>query len=221
MDSQPAAVEATSVLSSLSPSDSNPQDIITTYHTRSSHLDSIQALLSNGERQKAIQVAVEQRMWPHALIIANSLGSDVWRETVKEFVRFEMGDGDLSSLGPGHLGSAPSSPAAKGREGLRTLYTLFAGAGPAAGMHLTCPVSSLKLELMELVLQSMSSLLPVHIDPHLILSHMPCLPCLPAWEPVSWVLPGPLPPRPYSNQSDLPMQRYQTMSSTNGAQWWR
>ncbi|KAA1138065.1 hypothetical protein PGTUg99_027564 [Puccinia graminis f. sp. tritici] len=132
MDSQPVAVEATSVLSSLSPSDSNPQDIITTYHTRSSHLDSIQALLSNGDRQKAIQVAVEQRMWPHALIIANSLGSDVWRETVKEFVRFEMGDGDLSSLGPGHPGSAPSSPASKGREGLRTLYTLFAGAGPAA-----------------------------------------------------------------------------------------
>ncbi|WAQ88928.1 hypothetical protein PtA15_10A351 [Puccinia triticina] len=132
MDSQPATVEATSALSNLSPSDSNPQDIITTYHTRSSHLDSIQALLSNGDRQKAVQVSVEHRMWPHALIIANSLGNDVWRETVKEFVRFEMADGDLSALAHAPLGSAPPPPPSKGREGLRTLYTLFAGAGPAA-----------------------------------------------------------------------------------------
>ncbi|KAI9615428.1 hypothetical protein H4Q26_011366 [Puccinia striiformis f. sp. tritici PST-130] len=127
LDSQPANVEATSVLSNLTATDSNPQDIITTYHTRSSHLDIIEGLLSNGDRQKAIQVAVEQRMWSHALIIANSLGNDIWRETVKDFVRFELGDPDLSSLG-----HPPSPHPPKGREGLRTLYTLFAGAGPAA-----------------------------------------------------------------------------------------
>ncbi|PLW57692.1 hypothetical protein PCANC_01350 [Puccinia coronata f. sp. avenae] len=131
MDSQPASVEAPSALSGLSQPDTHPQDIIASYHTRASHLDSIQALLSNGDRQKAVHVAVEQRMWPHALIIANSLGHDIWRETVKEFVRFEMGDGDMSLLGHGSLGSAPPSPP-KGREALRTLYTLFAGAGPAA-----------------------------------------------------------------------------------------
>jgi hypothetical protein len=134
MDSQPASVEAPSALSGLSQPDTHPQDIIASYHTRASHLDSIQALLSNGDRQKAVHVAVEQRMWPHALIIANSLGHDIWRETVKEFVRFEMGDGDMSLLGHGSLGSAPPSPP-KGREALRTLYTLFAGAGPAAGTY--------------------------------------------------------------------------------------
>lgn len=135
MDSQPAAVDIIPVLSSHGQSESNPQDVIATYHTRSSHLDSIQALLSYGDRQKAVHLAVEQKMWPHALIIANSLGNDVWRETVKEFVRFEMGDGDTSSLGHGSVGPAPSSPPPKGRVALRTLYTLFAGAGPAAGMR--------------------------------------------------------------------------------------
>lgn len=68
-------------------------------------------------------------MWPHALIIANSLGNDVWRDTVKEFVRFELScDGDHSTSN----GTLNSGPHPIGRESLRTLYTLFAGAGPAA-----------------------------------------------------------------------------------------
>lgn len=101
-------------------------DTVASYTVRASGLDTLQTLLSHGDRPNALKFALDQRMWAHALVIANSLGNDTWRDTVREFVRFELGN-------PTVLGKAASEHnTSNGRESLRTLYSLFAGAGASA-----------------------------------------------------------------------------------------
>ncbi|MBW0487823.1 hypothetical protein O181_027538 [Austropuccinia psidii MF-1] len=107
--------------------DSEPKDIIASYSIRSSHLDSIQSLLENGDRNQAISLAIEHKMWAHALVISNSLGNEVWRDTVRQFIRYELGNRDVTASD----GSTPNCPS-NGKEGLRTFYSLLSGSGPAA-----------------------------------------------------------------------------------------
>ncbi|KAG0147708.1 hypothetical protein CROQUDRAFT_670305 [Cronartium quercuum f. sp. fusiforme G11] len=96
-------------------------DTVASYTVRASSLDALQNFFSHGDRPKALKFALDQQMWAHALVIANSLGNETWRDTVREFVRSELSN----AVGPG---GQPSS----GRESLRTLYSLFAGAGASA-----------------------------------------------------------------------------------------
>lgn len=103
-----------------------PSDTVATYTVVASNLDRIQALLSHGDRPNALKLASEQKMWAHALVIANSLGHDTWRDTVRDFVRYELG----TSISSGSSGASDFQ--SNGRESLRALYSLFAGAGPAA-----------------------------------------------------------------------------------------
>ncbi|KAH9817670.1 Sec23-binding domain of Sec16-domain-containing protein [Melampsora americana] len=113
-------------LSTPSVSHPSPSDTVATYTVSASNLDRIQALLSHGDRPNALKFASEQKMWAHALVVANSLGHDTWRETVREFVRYELG----ITISSGS--SSTSDSQSNGRESLRALYSLFAGAGPAA-----------------------------------------------------------------------------------------
>ena len=106
----------------------NAQDhTIATTVVRSSHLDKIQALLAKGDRRGACHYAADEKLWPHALIIASSIDKDAWKEVVTEWIRAELAKG-------GGQGQGEST---ERREALRVAYSLFGGNGAASGTFLS------------------------------------------------------------------------------------
>ncbi|KAG8835021.1 Protein transport protein Sec16A, partial [Serendipita sp. 405] len=104
---------------------SKPDAVTATYQTKTSSLDKIQEHLLHGERKKAYQLALDERLWAHALLIARGLDEESWTEAAHEFIKIE-----LSSQGVGYDPQQPFS--SDGRESLRVAYGLFAGDGPSA-----------------------------------------------------------------------------------------
>lgn len=102
-----------------------------------SALEKIQEFLIRGERTQACHYALDEKLWAHAMIIANSIDRDAWQEVVKEFIRAELGSSDTKDdkpkLDDPRLSSLPT-PASDSRESLRVVYGLFAGQGAASGM---------------------------------------------------------------------------------------
>lgn len=90
------------------------------YSVTSSNIDKISNLLLQGDRQTALEYALEHKLWAHAFVIAGRIGNDSWKEVVVEFIRSELApkfdDNGATSL-------------ADGREALRVAYSLFSGAG--------------------------------------------------------------------------------------------
>ncbi|KAI0780829.1 Sec23-binding domain of Sec16-domain-containing protein [Trametes elegans] len=110
----------------------NTQDhTIATTVVRSSHLDKIQALLAKGDRRGACHYAADEKLWPHALIIASSIDKDTWKEVVTEWIRAELAKG-------GGQGQGEST---ERREALRVAYSLFCGNGAASVQELVAPSS--------------------------------------------------------------------------------
>ncbi len=58
-----------------------------TAEARAAALDRFQTLLTLGQRGEACQVAVDARLWDHALIIASRLGGERFNEVVGRFSR--------------------------------------------------------------------------------------------------------------------------------------
>ena len=101
----------------------NTQDhTVATTVVRSSQLDKIQELLAKGDRRGACHYAADEKLWPHALVIASSIDKETWKEVVTEWVRAEL------ARSSGH-----GEDAIEGRESLRVAYSLFGGNGAAAG----------------------------------------------------------------------------------------
>lgn len=72
-------------------------------------LPEIRKHLLQGEREKAVWYAVEQRLWSHALLLSSTLGPDVWKQVVQEFVKAQVkGSGEHA-------------------QSLAALYEVFAG----------------------------------------------------------------------------------------------
>ncbi|KAI9843022.1 MAG: vesicle coat component [Sclerophora amabilis] len=46
--------------------------------------------LLHGEREKAIWLAVDKRLWAHAMLISSTLSQDIWKQVIQEFVRKEV-----------------------------------------------------------------------------------------------------------------------------------
>ncbi|CAG8481499.1 5347_t:CDS:2 [Ambispora gerdemannii] len=91
-----------------------------TYSVNSSSIDKLQELLLKGDRVSAVQLAMRNNLWSHALIIASCVNKDLWKEVVSEFVRQE-------------LGAEVCEPnQSNGRESLRVLYSLLSGQGQNA-----------------------------------------------------------------------------------------
>lgn len=63
-------------------SKTDPVDPVTT--------ESIRKHLLRGEREKAVWLAVDNRLWSHALLISSTLDRTVWKQVVQEFVRQEV-----------------------------------------------------------------------------------------------------------------------------------
>lgn len=94
--------------------------------TKASSLDRIEELLLRGERHKASQFAMDEKLWAHAMVIASSIDKDAWKGVVNDFLKSEFPAASPRQTGhPAH-----------GRETLRVAYSLFSGQGAAAGMSL-------------------------------------------------------------------------------------
>ncbi|KAG0182134.1 vesicle coat component [Apophysomyces sp. BC1021] len=88
-------------------------------------LDEIQQCLAKGDRAGAVEYAIQESLWEHALIIGSCVDKALWSKVVAMFVRQELNT--PSGQRSDHL-------PAKDRQALRVLYALFAGSG-AHSMH--------------------------------------------------------------------------------------
>jgi len=72
-------------------------------------VDQLRKHLLRGEREKAVWEAVDKRLWAHAMLIANTLSKDLYKQVAQEFVQKEVKNiGDNT-------------------ESLAVLYEIFAG----------------------------------------------------------------------------------------------
>ena len=87
-----------------------------------------------GERRQAYRYALDERLWAHAMIIANSVDKEAWKEVVNEFLKAELGVHQTLQHANLHVnGKGAMSQSTNGREWLRVTYSVFSGQGPAAG----------------------------------------------------------------------------------------
>ncbi|KAL8917388.1 MAG: hypothetical protein Q9208_007973 [Pyrenodesmia sp. 3 TL-2023] len=56
----------------------------------SSAMEAVRKLLLQGEREKAVWYAVDQRMWAHAMVLSSTLDKSVWKQVLHEFTRLEV-----------------------------------------------------------------------------------------------------------------------------------
>ncbi|SLM36886.1 Sec16, central conserved domain [Lasallia pustulata] len=72
-------------------------------------LEVVRTALLKGEREKAVWLAVDKRLWAHAMLISSTMSKDIWKQVVQEFVRNEV------------------KPFGDNTESLAALYEVFAG----------------------------------------------------------------------------------------------
>lgn len=53
-------------------------------------IEALRKILLQGEQEKAVWYAADQRLWAHALILASTLHPEIWRQTLQEFIRQEI-----------------------------------------------------------------------------------------------------------------------------------
>ncbi|SAM82087.1 related to SEC16-COPII vesicle coat protein required for ER transport vesicle budding [Ustilago bromivora] len=96
--------------------------VITSHELRSDFLQKVQTMLLRGERRQAVEYAVAQKMWAHAMTIASCVDKECWKEVVSEFIEQEVvaAEASLSSQGQGDL------------QGLKVAYNVFSGQDPVS-----------------------------------------------------------------------------------------
>ncbi|KAG6818100.1 hypothetical protein H0H87_000004 [Tephrocybe sp. NHM501043] len=107
---------------------SEPQETpISVTTLRASTLDKIQDFLLRGERRQAYHLALDEKLWAHAMIISSSIDKEAWKEVVHEFLRTELGM---------PVAAQSKDDPSSGRESLRVAYSLFSGQGATAVQEL-------------------------------------------------------------------------------------
>lgn len=53
-------------------------------------IEALRKILLQGEQEKAVWYAADQRLWAHALLLASTLHPDIWRQVIQEFIRQEI-----------------------------------------------------------------------------------------------------------------------------------
>ncbi|ORY95527.1 Sec23-binding domain of Sec16-domain-containing protein [Syncephalastrum racemosum] len=89
-------------------------------------LDKLQHYLLTGDRSGAVDYAMQEDLWAHALIISSCVNKDVWKNVVNNFVERELSES---------AGGKPRQDrynVTGDKQALRVLYSLFAGSGGAA-----------------------------------------------------------------------------------------
>lgn len=116
-----------------------------------SAINRIEDFLLRGERHQAYQYALDEKLWPHAMIIASSIDKESWKAVVNQFLRDELGDSR----------NIDNPPFTNSRENLRVVYSLFSGQGAAAVQELTSASVSHRSGLQ----RSATSLLAPNVSP--------------------------------------------------------
>ena len=65
-----------------------------TYALRQSFLDELQGLLQAGECEAAVDLALRERMWAHALAVAQHLGQTTKDRVMQQFMHYELDSSD-------------------------------------------------------------------------------------------------------------------------------
>lgn len=89
-------------------------------------LEKLQHYLLTGDRSGAVEYAMQEDLWAHALIISSCVNKDVWKTVVNNFVERELSES---------AGGKPRQDrynVTGDKQALRVLYSLFAGSGGAA-----------------------------------------------------------------------------------------
>ncbi|SNX84468.1 related to SEC16 - COPII vesicle coat protein required for ER transport vesicle budding [Melanopsichium pennsylvanicum] len=109
-------------VTSTAQSESAEGSVVTTHELRTTFLQEVQGMLLRGERRQAVEYAVAQRMWAHAMTIASCVDKECWKEVVGEFIEHEVGAGEtaLRGQGQGDL------------QGLKVAYNVFSGQDPVS-----------------------------------------------------------------------------------------
>ncbi|KAJ2745332.1 hypothetical protein GGI20_002264 [Coemansia sp. BCRC 34301] len=111
---QPLIVKSTRTVSDEGLSDKAPP----ISHGSNEQLDLLEALLLQGKRTEAIDMACRQNLWTHALIIASCTGKQHWQSVVSAYTSSILQGGHstlgiqyrmFSGLGADALGESPSS----------------------------------------------------------------------------------------------------------------
>lgn len=100
------------------------------------HIEGIEALrkiLLQGEREKAVWHAVDQRLWPHAMLLASTLDTKVWKQVIQEFILQEV------------------KTCAKNTESMASLYQILAGNWEESVDELVAPSARAGLQMVSKV----------------------------------------------------------------------
>lgn len=89
-------------------------------------LSKIEHLLLNGDRKGAVDFAVQEDLWAHALIISSCVDKELWQQVIKNFVDREM------NCTPEMRQQRNFNNIAGNNQALRVMYSLFSGAGGIA-----------------------------------------------------------------------------------------
>ncbi|ORE02933.1 hypothetical protein BCV72DRAFT_308677 [Rhizopus microsporus var. microsporus] len=89
-------------------------------------LSKIERYLMRGDRAGAVNYAMQEDLWAHALIISSCVGKDLWQQVISSFVDREMNaTAEMRRNRTFHNIAGSNQP-------LRVLYCLFSGVGSAA-----------------------------------------------------------------------------------------
>ncbi|KAI9032725.1 Sec23-binding domain of Sec16-domain-containing protein [Phycomyces nitens] len=89
-------------------------------------LNKLQKFLENGDREGAVDYAVQEDMWAHALVISSCVNKELWKKVTNEFIERELCatvESKQTRVYHNVMGD---------KQALRVLYALFAGSGPGA-----------------------------------------------------------------------------------------
>ncbi|KAG0177208.1 vesicle coat component [Apophysomyces sp. BC1034] len=89
-------------------------------------LATVQKYLLSGDREAAVQYAIQEDMWAHALIISSCVNKDLWKTVINGFIERE-----LCATAEDKRNRVYHSTAGD-KQSLRVLYSLFSGSGAAA-----------------------------------------------------------------------------------------
>ncbi|KAI8389329.1 Sec23-binding domain of Sec16-domain-containing protein [Blakeslea trispora] len=89
-------------------------------------LKKIEQLLLEGDRRGAVDYAIQEDLWAHALIISSCVDRQLWQQVIQQFVDREM------NATPEMAQKRVFHPIAGNNQALRVMYALFSGTGALA-----------------------------------------------------------------------------------------
>ena len=93
-------------------------------------IEELRKILLHGDREKAVWLAVDNRMWAHAMLIATTLDPKIWKQVSSEFIKQEV-----KSFG-------------ENTESLSALYQIFSGNGEESIDELVPPSARAGLQMV-------------------------------------------------------------------------